>query len=104
MSMALDGSDVRGDLYNLLAVVEPFSRWKFSPVVLLGAGEVSINSQPKLTPLEFDRTSFHIYGIGLHYYLGRSFVVRGEYRQYSISTDTNDERLGSWKLGFNTFF
>lgn len=101
---SLYGTDVRGDLYNLNAVVEPFSQWKASPVLILGSGSIKIKSQPKLTPLEFDKTSFQVYGIGLHYYIGRSFVIRGEYRHYIISADLSDEELGSWKLGFNTFF
>lgn len=98
------GTDIRGDLYSVNAVLEPFSRWKVSPVLLLGVGEMGINSQPKQAPLEIQQSSLQLYGIGLHYYIGRSFVIRGEYRQYSVSTNENDERLGSWKLGFNTFF
>ena len=97
------GTEVRGDLYNLNAVLEPFSHWRASPVLLYGGGKVTIDSQPKLTPLEIDDASFQMVGAGVHYYLGRSFVIRAEYRQYTVSTD-DDERLGSWKLGFNTFF
>lgn len=101
---SLYGSEVRGDLYNLNAVLEPFSSWRVSPVLLLGAGEITIDTQPKLTPLAIDEASFQLYGLGVHYYIGRSFVVRAEFRQYTVSTDNDDERLGSWKLGFNTFF
>lgn len=98
------GSEIRGDLYNLNAVIEPFSKWRVSPVILLGSGSLSIDTQPKLTPLEIDSSSFRLYGLGLNYYIGRSFVIRGEYRQYSVSIDSKDEKLGTWKLGFNTFF
>lgn len=100
----LYGSDIRGSQYQFNTVVEPFSQWRASPVLLLGRGKISIDSQPKLIPLNIEDSSFEVWGLGLHYYLGRSFVVRGEYRQYSVSTDANDERLNSWKLGFNTFF
>lgn len=98
------GTDIRGDLYHLNAVIEPLSKWRLSPVLLIGTGKMSINSQPKLTPLEIDQSSLRVYGLGLHYYIGRSFVIRGEYREYSVSTDAKDERLSSWKVGFNTFF
>ncbi len=98
------GSDVRGNLYNFNLLVEPFSHWRASPVLLLGSGKIAIDSQPKLTPLEIDTTSFQVMGLGIHYYLGRSFVVRGEFRSYTVSTDVDDERLDAWKVGFNTFF
>lgn len=98
------GEDVRGDFYGLNALIEPFSQWRFSPYVLIGAGSMSIDSQPKLVSLEIEEADFTNYGIGGNYYLGRNFLVKLEYRSYTVSTDENDVELGAWKIGFNTFF
>lgn len=100
----LYGREVRGDLYNFNAVIEPFSQWRVSPALILGSGKLNIDSQPKLTPLQIDASSFRVYGLGMNYYIGRNFVVRAEYRQYTVSIESTDENLNSWKVGFNTFF
>ncbi len=97
-------SDIRGDFYNANILLEPFSKWIISPVVLIGTGVMSIDTQPEQVFVDIDDSNFNNYGIGANCYLGRNFVVRAEYRSYSISTDNNNERLGAWKLGFNTFF
>lgn len=98
------GSDVKGDFYSVNVLLEPFSDWRVSPMLLLGRGTLSIDSQPKLVPLDIDDADFNNYGLGFNYYIGRSFVFRGEYRWLSISTDNNDESLEVWKIGFSTFF
>lgn len=93
----------QGDLYNFNIVIEPFSKWRASPVLMVGAGKRFIESTPRQESFK-STDAFQLYGVGLHYYVGRRFVVRGEYRSYSVSTDIQDERLGTWRLGFNTFF
>ena len=99
------GADASGDFYAANVYLEPLSHWKLSPFVSAGLGEIKLSSQPKQVEFSTDRQDFNSYGIGGSYYLGRNFVIRGEYRWYSISaTDQSDERLGTWKLGFVTFF
>lgn len=98
------GTDIKGSFYAVNIVVEPLSAWKISPVLLVGQGLMKIDSQPKLTPLLIDDSDFYHYGVGVHYYLGRNFLFKGEYRSYSVSADNNNVRLGAWTLGFNSFF
>lgn len=98
------GREIRGDLYTANAIIEPFSQWKISPSLVLGSGKMNLDSQPKLTPLEIDSSSLKLYGLGVNYYIGRSFVMRVEYREYTVSIGSTDEKLDSWKIGFNTFF
>lgn len=98
------GDDIRGNLYSLNAVIEPFSRWKASPVLLLGRGKMAIDQQPIEVAYDIDKSDIDLLGLGLHYYVGRSFVVRGEYRKYTVSTTQNDERISTWQIGFITFF
>lgn len=100
----LFGSDIKGEFYNFNLLVEPFSQWRVSPVLLVGRGVMEVDSQPKLVPLEIEDSYFNNYAVGLNYYVGRNFVFRGEYRWYSVSTDNNNESVAAWKIGFNTFF
>lgn len=100
----LYGDDIRGDYYGVNLSLEPFSQWRLSPFVLIGAGELDVDSQPKLVPLAIQKSDFVNYGIGANYYLGRNFLIRGEYRSLTVSTDTNDADVATWKIGFNTFF
>ncbi len=99
----LFNSEVEGEFYNANILIEPFSHWRLSPELILGAGEISLENQPELASLGIDNSSFENYGLGLNYYLGRNFVIRGEYRWYSVSADEK-VNLDSWKIGFNTFF
>lgn len=98
------GPDVKGHFYNFSVLVEPFSHWRASPLLLVGRGIMTVDSQPKLVPLEIDEANFNTYGLGANYYIGRNFVFRGEYRWFSVSTDNSNESLAAWKIGFNTFF
>lgn len=97
-------SDIRGDFYGANILLEPFSKWVVSPVLLIGTGVMSIDTQPELVQVDIDDSNFNNYGLGVNYYLGRNFVVRAEYRSYTVSTEQEDERLGAWKIGFNSFF
>ena len=98
------GDDVRGDQWSINLIVEPFSQWPVSPAVFLGAGSTSIDVQPRLVPLSFEEEDHTQYGLRLHYYVGRNFVIRGEHKWLSISTDGGDEDSRIWNLGFSTFF
>lgn len=98
------GSDTTGNFRSFNLLVEPFSRWKMSPIVLVGKGVIAIETQPKLVPLNIEDSDFLQYGLGFNYYLGRNFIFNGVYRNFTVSTDNDDERLDAWTFGFNTFF
>lgn len=98
------GSDVRGRYYGLNVLVEPMSRWRLSPFVAIGLGSMNIDSQPKLVPLNIDQSDFSTYSAGVHYYLGRNFLIQGVYRWYDVDTDSKTERLQAWNIGFSAFF
>ena len=98
------GEDIRGDYYGVNVLVEPISKWRLSPFLLLGLGNIKIDSQPKLVPLNLQSSDYQNYGIGTNFYLGRNFLIKLEYRSYIVSTDDDDAGLGAWRLGFNTFF
>ncbi|VUD68844.1 hypothetical protein TDB9533_04203 [Thalassocella blandensis] len=100
----LFGSGSAGDLYAANVFVEPAAHWKLSPFLSLGTGEISMDTQPDQINFDVESATFNTYGLGASYYLGRNFVIKGEYRWYSIDVDDETERFGTWKLGFNTFF
>lgn len=100
----LFNSESEGEVYGANVLVEPFSHLQVSPELIIGAGSLSLKSQPELAALDEGNSDHINYGLGLNYYLGRNFVVRGEYRQYSVSSDDDRVELDSWKIGFNTFF
>lgn len=98
------GSDIKGDFYGANLLVEPFSAWKVSPVILAGFGTMKVDSQPKLIPLEIEESDYNHFGLGFNYYLGRNFLFKGEYRSYTVSTDNDDVSVEAWTIGFNSFF
>lgn len=97
-------ADITGDYYGVNILLEPFSHWQVSPYVSVGKGQMTLDSQPKLVPLGVDKSDYDNYGVGVSYYLGRNFMIRGEYRWYSVSADNDTVKLQEWKLGFSTFF
>lgn len=98
------GSDASGDLYGANLYFEPIARWRVSPYIVAGVGQIELGSQPQLLDFTTESSDFENYGLGVSYYLGRNFVIKSEYRWYSVSTDNETENLEAWKIGFNTFF
>ena len=97
-------SDSQGRIQALNLLFEPFSQRRLSPEFILGSGKLSFESQPELGNIDNSNASFINYGLGLNYYLGRNFLVHGDYRWYPVSTNSNTVTLKSWKIGFSTFF
>ncbi|GLS25523.1 SH3 domain-containing protein [Marinibactrum halimedae] len=96
-------TNIRGDFYGANIVFEPFSRYRLSPILLLGGGNIEFDSQPELTPIDFGEESYYNIGLGANYYLGRNFVLQAGYSSYVINSE-NEEELERWNLGFNAFF
>lgn len=79
--------------------------WRVSPFVGIGGGVVYV--EPKATLVDTaDRTNQAAYaGAGLRGFLSDRFLLQGEYRQYVVFMDTNDnEVVNQWLVGFTYFF
>lgn len=98
------GTDIRGRLYGINLLAEPFSNWRLSPFITYGVGDMNIDSQPKLVPLNIEKSDYSTYSLGANYYLGRNFVINGVYRWYTVDTDIDTERVQAWNIGFRAFF
>ncbi|WP_144392693.1 SH3 domain-containing protein [Pleionea sediminis] len=97
-------AEVRGDYLGANLQFEPWSEWVVSPVFTIGTGEMNISAQPELIELPISNSSYTQFGLGGSYYLGRNFVVRAGFRDYTVSTEQDDERLKRWHIGFSAFF
>ncbi len=83
----------------------PVPEWRIQPFLSMGAGVIRIQPKGTLvgTPDRTDQVAYA--GIGVRAYLARRFIIRGEYKEYVVFTDRdeNEEDI-EWKLGFAFFF
>jgi hypothetical protein len=83
----------------------PVPEWRIQPFLSIGTGVIDI--QPKATlsggVARTDQVAYA--GIGVRAYVARRFMLRGEYKEYVIFTDRdeNEEDI-EWKIGFAFFF
>ncbi len=95
---------VTSDYYGANLSIEPFPDWLVTPYLAAGVGQFSFDSRQKVLVDEVGSPSYVKLGAGISYYIGRNFLVRAEFRQYSISTDDGSRGLNAWAIGLNTFF
>ena len=80
--------------------------WRIQPFISLGTGVHPHPTQRARWYGRQQRTDQVAYaGIGVRAYLARRFIVRGEYKEYVVFTDRdeNEEDI-EWKIGFAFFF
>lgn len=82
-----------------------FPRWRYSPYVLVGAGDIEVTPRTVLVAPEVESNRQVHAGLGVRAYLTRTFVFRAEYRTYVVLTDSNDnDELEAWRTGFSVLF
>lgn len=96
--------DAHGTQLSANIVIEPLSQWRISPALVIGAGSTKIDAQPRIIDEGFESDKHRLGGLRINGYLGRNFIVRGEYRQIAVKTADGDEDFTSWNFGFTTFF
>jgi hypothetical protein len=95
---------VTSDYYGAALLAEPLPEWIVTPFLSVGAGKFSFDERQKVLVDDAGSPSYTRFGGGASYYLGRNFLVRAEYRWYSISADDGNRGLNAWVIGLNTFF
>jgi len=110
LSAELSLSQILGDfsdsmMVNANLLAQPFPEWRVSPFFTLGTGLIYTSPQVTLVQ-ERNRTDqiAHV-GVGFRAWATRRFVLRGEYRNYVIFQNKDDnQEIDEWKLGFTVFF
>jgi len=97
-------NSVTSDFYGANLLMEPNTSWLVTPFVTAGAGQFSFNNRQKVVVEDAGTSDYFSAGAGANYYIGRNFVMRGEYRWYSVSTNDDTVGLNSWRIGLNIFF
>ncbi|MGD2137462.1 MAG: outer membrane beta-barrel protein, partial [Gammaproteobacteria bacterium] len=95
---------VTSDYYGVNLLVEPLPDSIITPYVTVGAGRFSFNNRQKVVVEDTGSADYGSVGAGVGYYVVRNFVIRGEYRGYSVSTDGDRVWLNAWTIGLNAFF
>jgi hypothetical protein len=94
-----------GQIASIGVTHVPRPDWRIQPFFSLGTG--MLREQPKGTLVNTpDRTDQLAYvGAGVRAYLARRFIIRGEYKEYVVFTDRDEnEEAIEWKIGFAFFF
>jgi hypothetical protein len=83
----------------------PMPEWRIQPFLSIGTGVIRIQPAGTLvgTSKRTDQVAYA--GIGVRAYIARRFILRGEYKEYVVFTDRdeNEEEM-EWKFGFAFFF
>lgn len=95
---------VTSDYYSANLIVEPFQNWDVTPYALAGVSQFKFDARQKVLLSDVSDADAIALGGGLSYYIGRNFLVRAEYRVYSVSSNSESTGLSEWKIGLNTFF
>lgn len=99
------GSFSNGKLGTFNFVMQPFPEWRIAPFFTLGVGRVFI--EPKATLVQTKNRADDVVdvGIGVRYYLTRRFLLRAQYKNYVVLTNTEtNQNAEEWKIGFSAFF
>ena len=92
-------------LYNANLLVMPAATWRVSPFFTLGIGR--FENDPKDVLVDDDEINEWAAnaGVGVRAYLTRRFLLRADYRRYTVMVDDDkNEDFDEWGLGFSVFF
>lgn len=98
-------ADTRYGTFNL--VHQPWSAWRYSPFISVGWGKANIEPLTVLVQAQNAQRQESVLaaGVGLRTYLSKRFLLRAEYKHYTILTNRNDnQEIDEWKAGFAVFF
>ena len=95
---------VTSDYYGINMLLEPEPHWAASPFITLGGGQLSIDSRHNVLISDTGSQNYVSVGVGAGHYIGRSIVVRGEYRSYSVSSSEDRVWLNAWTIGISSFY
>lgn len=92
-------------LLNANLLVMPMSTWRVAPFFTVGLGR--FKNDPKDVLVDDEKVDEWVAnaGLGLRAWLARRFLLRGDYRRYTVMVDEyKNESFDEWSLGFSVFF
>ena len=102
------GTASSSQLIKLGMLMQPFSNWRVSPYLYLGAGIISVKPNATIAIPSNKDNQFSNVGIGIRGYISRKTIARLEYGDYvlfSADQDTDrNEGVKEWKIGLAVFF
>lgn len=110
ISIEANGGQITGDFSNstfasLNVVAQPAADKRLSPYVTLGYGRIENDPNRNLVAADEVSSNFYVAGIGLRYYLTRSFVTRLEYKRFNLlNSENNNDEHNAYALGLSFFF
>ena len=92
-------------LLNANLLVMPMSTWRIAPFFTVGLGRFKNDPKDVLVDDETVDEWVANAGLGLRAWLARRFLLRGDYRRYTVMVDEyKNESFDEWSLGFSVFF
>jgi Bacterial SH3 domain/Outer membrane protein beta-barrel domain len=83
----------------------PRPDWRIQPFLSIGTGVIRIEPKGTLVGTDVRTDQVAYAGLGVRAYIARRFIVRGEYKEYVVFTDRDEnEEDTEWKIGFAFFF
>lgn len=100
------GEKIDGVSYGASLLIEPIKSWSFTPFISKGFGRQEWQQKTKLQVGESNQSNsrYEYTGFGINYYIGFSFVVRGEFRKMYLVGDNDSLSNSAWRIGFSSFF
>jgi hypothetical protein len=100
------GSQIDGITYGASLLIEPIKSWSFTPFISKGYGwqEWKEKTKQQVGANNSFNSRYEYTGVGINYYIGYNFVVRGEYRKVYLTGDNDSLSNSAWRLGFSSFF
>lgn len=94
-----------GQIVSLGVTHVPRPDWRIQPFLSIGTGMIRIQPKGTLVQTPDRRDQLAYAGVGVRAYLARRFILRGEYKEYVVFTDRDEnEEAIEWKIGFAFFF
>lgn len=94
--------------YKIGVFMQPFTNWEYSPYFQLGTGVIKIKPGATLFQAADNSHQFANVSFGIRTHLTEKIIVRLEYSDYVLFSDTKDnqdnEDIREWKAGFAVFF
>lgn len=110
ISIEANAAQVTGDFSNstlvsLSVVAQPASDKRLSPYVRIGYGRLENKPNRNLIAAQDRDSNFYSVGVGVRYYIARSFVARLEYKRYNLlNSENNNDEHNAYGLGLSFFF